>query len=204
MTHDVLLQATTYLVVCSTKQSRNGIVKERLEDMFTCGQGESSVPGKFIDPFMLHLTITQEAFLEAKSIITDMRYRLYDQLDQVDQYCMKRPEKRDRDELEALTIGLHTVSQDTDSMSASADMANLILRRISDAHRRYASFERDESRKDALEKTRDAINYLSISIESQLRWLASYKSRKDIAMNLVSVNMSWKVIELITRRSSTS
>ncbi|KAF4540700.1 Lactose permease protein [Lasiodiplodia theobromae] len=170
MTHDVFLQATTYLVVCSTKQSRNGIVKERLEDMFTCGQGESSIPGKFIDPFMLHLTITQEAFLEAKSIITDMRYRLYDQLDQVDR----------------------------------ADMANLILRRISDAHRRYASFERDQSRKDALEKTRDAINYLSISIESQLRWLASYKSRKDIAMNLVSVNMSWKVTELIARRSSTS
>ncbi|KAL1648718.1 hypothetical protein SLS58_001893 [Diplodia intermedia] len=185
MTHYASTQSTTYLVVCSEKQPRNEIVKERLHDMFTYKRAKSKALGGFVDPFMLHLTIIHEAFVEAKAIITDMRYKLYDQLDRVDQYCMKNTGSREKNELEDLTIRLHTVSQDTDSMSASADMAGMILRRISEAHHRYAGCVQEKDKEDSLMKTTDAIKYLSTSVESQLRWLASYKSRKDIAMNLV-------------------
>jgi hypothetical protein len=43
----------------------------------------------------------------------------------------------------------------------------------------------DNSTSQTSLQTRDAITYLAHSTASQRRWLLSYKSRKDIAMNLV-------------------
>jgi hypothetical protein len=40
---------------------------------------------------------------------------------------------------------------------------------------------------DGNTKISDALRYLLESAESQKRWLVSYKSRKDIALNLVSL-----------------
>lgn len=187
MSHDAVSQAITYVVVSSVNQPGVRVVKERLQDIYRHEEKNGrSRSQKFVDPFTLHLMVAHETFLEAKAVITDLRYKLYDALDRVDQYSNKLPEQRGRRDLEELTIQLHVVSQDTDSKYASADMANMIMRRISGAHQRYAESIQDMGKKDALEKTADAINYLSMSLESQMRWLSSYKARKDIAMNLVS------------------
>jgi hypothetical protein len=186
MTHSLPSQSTTYVVVSSPSQVRNEVVKERLSDMFR-PQTDLSLNTTVLlpDPFMLHVVITHEAFLDAKSVITEMRYKLYDALDNVDEYSKEAANHRAKEDLERLTIQLHVVSQDTDSMTASADMAGMILRRITTAHQRYADSVQTHDKKDELMKTFDAISYLSMSIESQKRWLNSYKSRKDIAMNLV-------------------
>ncbi|KAG9201515.1 hypothetical protein G6514_005713 [Epicoccum nigrum] len=64
-------------------------------------------------------------------------------------------------------------------------MAAMIVRRIAESHGRYARSLENDEKQDILMKTTDAMGYLSASIESQMRWLKSYKSRKDIAMNLV-------------------
>ncbi|KAF2640319.1 hypothetical protein P280DRAFT_360775, partial [Massarina eburnea CBS 473.64] len=186
MTHIVPTETTTYVVVCSRMQARNEVVRERLTDMFRPRKGVSQLSNLLLpDPFMLHLVITHEALLDAKSVITEMRYTLYDALDNVDAYSKQPATHRAKDDLERLTLQLHVVSQDIDSMAAGADMAGMILRRIADAHQRYATSVQKDEKKDALTKTIDAINYLSTSMESQMRWLNSYKSRRDIAMNLV-------------------
>ncbi|KAI5859307.1 hypothetical protein GGS23DRAFT_616406 [Durotheca rogersii] len=182
MTHQVASKSTTYLVVCSDKQPQIAVVKERLADLLDTSQSQSKTWADSSDPFLLHLIITHEAFSEAKSIITALRYRLYDQLDRVDTYSH---EPSDRQDLEKLTIELHVVSQDTDSVYASADMAGMIVRKLADAHSRYRRSVVDPALVNATTKTEDALRYLGESIESQKRWLASYKSRKDIAMNLV-------------------
>jgi hypothetical protein len=189
MTHDLTTKSTTHIIVCSKTQNRNDVVKERLTDTFRVAKHTVQVPEmSLLDPYLLHLIITHEAFLEAKSVITEMRHRLYDALDSVDAFSQQSATERSKDDLESLTIRLHVVSQDTDSLSASADMASMILRRMTDAHRRYAKSVQDDEKQDGLSKTTDAIKYLSTSIESQMRWLNSYKSRKDIAMNLVNMS----------------
>jgi hypothetical protein len=186
MTHSLPSQSTTYVVVSSPSQARNEVVKERLSDMFRPQTDLSPNTSVLLsDPFMLHIVITHEAFRDAKSVITNMRYKLYDALDNVDEYFQRAANHRSRAALERLTIQLHVVSQDTDSMTASADMAGMILRRITTAYQRYTDSVQARDKKDGLMKIFDAISYLSMSIESQKRWLNSYKSRKDIAMNLV-------------------
>lgn len=186
MTHDLAYQTTTYVVVSGHQQASNTRVRERLSDIFRVQPDGSHISKVHLpDPFELHLIIMHEALLDAKAVITAMRGRLYDALDLVDSYSKQSANQRSRETLENLTLQLHVVSQDTDSMAASADMAAMIVRRIAESHGRYAkSLENDEER-DMLMKTTDATSYLSTSIESQMRWLKSYKSRKDIAMNLV-------------------
>lgn len=187
MTHSLATKSTTYLVVCSKRQNRNGVVKERLTDLFQAPKHPNPPPSVPLpDPFLLHLMITHEAFLEAKSVTTETRYKLYDALDSVDAFSQQLPSQRSKEDLERLTIQLHVVSQDTDSMFAAADMTAMILRRLSQSHQRYAESVQGTQKIDAITKTIDAINYLTTSVESQMRWLNSYKARKDIAMNLVS------------------
>jgi len=186
MTHDLIHQTTTYMVVCGHQQASNTRVREILTDIFRVQPDGSHLSKVHLpDPFELHLIIMHEALLDAKSVITAMRGRLYDALDLVDSYSKQPANQRSRGTLENLTLQLHVVSQDTDSMAASADMAAMIVRRIAEAHGRYAKSLENDQKRDMLMGTSDAISYLSTSIESQMRWLKSYKSRKDIAMNLV-------------------
>jgi hypothetical protein len=188
MTHSLATNSTTYLVVCSQGQYRNDVIKERLRDMFPAPQPAHPSPALTLpDPFLLHVMITHEAFLEAKSITTLTRHKLYDALDSVGDFSKQIPSQRSKEKLESLTISLHLVSQDTDGMFAAADMTAMILRRLSQAHQRYSASVQSRLKTDAITKTADAIDYLSASVESQMRWLNSYKARKDIAMNLVSV-----------------
>jgi hypothetical protein len=186
MTHDLAHEITTYVVVSGYQQASNTRVRERLTDIFRVQLDGSHIKKVHLpDPFELHLIIMHEALLDAKAVITAMRGRLYDALDLVDSYSKQLANQRSRETLENLTLQLHVVSQDTDSMAASADMAAMIVRRIAESHRRYARSLKNDEKQDILMKTTDAMGYLSASIESQMRWLKSYKSRKDIAMNLV-------------------
>lgn len=188
MSHCLPEQITTYVVVCSHEQASNVRIKERLADIFRSrASGPNINSARMPDPFELHVIITHEALIEAKAVITDMRGKLYDALDMVDTYSKQPASHRSRATLESLTLQLHVVSQDTDSVAASADMAGMIVRRIADAHKRYAGSDFRTDEKDIHTKTIDAIKYLEASIESQKRWLGSYKSRKDIAMNLVHI-----------------
>jgi len=181
MTHDITAGCTTYVVVSGVHIARKAEIKERLSAVF-----ESPQPADVHNPFMLHSLIVHETFLDAKSVITPLRYQLYDQLDRVDVYAAKSPQERGKSELEDLTIQLHVVSQELDSLTASADMTSMIVRRLSNAHERYQGSIADPLLKNGIVKTTDALRYLLESVESQKRWLASYKARKDIAMTLVS------------------
>lgn len=138
------------------------------------------------DPFMLHCLIVHEMFLDARSVITPLRGNLYDQLDLVDEYSTKPIKDRGKIELEQMTIQLHVVSQETDSMTAGAEMTGMIVRRMQASHDRYCASLSMGSMTDASTKTSDGVRYLLESARSQKRWLLSYKSRKDIALNLVS------------------
>lgn len=189
MTHSLTTNSTTYVIVCSENQSSNVNVKERLTDLFRPLPRRLDPKATILlpDPFLLHLIITHEAFVEARTFITNTRYKLYDALDRVDDFAKQSSSERSKEELEKLTIELHVVSQDLDSMFAATDMTAMIVRRLSQSHQRYAASVQSPRKKDAITRSTDAINYLFTSIESQMRWLNSYKARKDIAMNLVSV-----------------
>jgi hypothetical protein len=85
-----------------------------------------------------------------------------------------------------MTIQLHVVSQGIDAMTANAEMQSMIVRKLMAGHERYRHDTHSLITTDTLTGTSDALQYLADSIESQRRWLLSYKARKDIAMNLVS------------------
>ena len=181
MTHNLSDRTTSYIVFTDHHQSRLEHVKRRLTDSFGAAK-----PADTQDPFMLHCLIIHEMFLDAKSVITPLRGNLYNQLDLVDAYSTKPAQKRDRNELEKVTIQLHVVSQDIDSMTASAEMTAMVIRRMQGAHDRFRELVAPNGAVNASTKIFDALRYLLESADSQKRWLTSYKARKDIALNLVS------------------
>ncbi|RMY22689.1 hypothetical protein D0867_02554 [Hortaea werneckii] len=181
MTYDAAYRDTTYLIVCNPAHPKRNAITRRIVEAIDCTSKLTD-----LDPFMLHALIAHEIFIEAKSTITPLRRRLYDQLDMVDQYAQNpSPKDRKKGELESMTIQLHVISQDIDSKTASADMTHMIVRRLESAHQRYRQRKYHNSICTAVEQTADALQYLSESIESQRRWVISYKARKDIALNLV-------------------
>ncbi|RMZ03036.1 hypothetical protein D0860_06960 [Hortaea werneckii] len=181
MTHNAAHRDTAYLIVCNVAHPKRNAILRRIVEAIDC-TSTSTDP----DPFMLHTLIAHEIFTEAKSTITPLRRRLYDQLDMVDKYAQNPSQKdRQKGELEDMTIQLHVISQDIDSKTASADMTIMIVRRLETAHQRYRQRKYPDSLCNEVEQTADALQYLAESIESQRRWVISYKARKDIAMNLV-------------------
>lgn len=187
MTHSFKDSSTSYIICCDQQQNRLNIVKERLFDILDTSYSEWKSFRLSLNPFFLHLLITHEVFLEAVPEITKLRHQLYSALDKVDQYAAKSESEREKSELEDLTIKLHIVSQETDRMFANVAMSSMILQRMIRAHGRYRdSVSSDASKKDSVVKMEDALQYMYETIESQQRWLTSYKLRKDIAMNLVS------------------
>jgi hypothetical protein len=182
MTYDVKLASTTYIIVCGDDYPSSMTVKARLQAALS-GTSEAVMSKSHArDPYLLHCMISHEALVEAKSVITALRHRLYDQLDKVDIYAKNTLERKT---LEHLTIELHGISQDTDSLLASADMAEMIATRMLAAHTRFKGLSVAEEFRDKTVKINDSLRYLQVSVQSQKRWLLSYKSRKDIAMNLV-------------------
>lgn len=182
MNYDVQKKETTYLVTCGENNPHNQTIKTRLEECFKLPvyyTGDET----HVDPFFLHSMIIHESLVGAKPIITSVRHRLYDQLDMVDAYAK---EPSDRKALEKLTNELHGISQDADSLLASADMVEIVLKGILSAHQRFQMVQIDQKSRNEIINANDSIRYLLSSIQSQRRWIMSYKSRKDTAMNLVS------------------
>ena len=182
LSYDIQKKETTYLVTCGENNPHNQTIKTRLEECFklpVCYTGDET----HVDPFFLHSMILHESLVGAKPIITAVRHRLYDQLEMVDAYAK---EPSDRKALEKLTTELHGISQDADSLLASADMVEIVLQGILSAHQRFQKVRIDQQSKNEIINTNDSIRYLLSSVQSQRRWIMSYKSRKDIAMNLVS------------------
>lgn len=142
--------------------------------------------GDLGDPFMFHALVAHETFLDAREDITQQRADLYDQLDALDKYAAKSAQQRDKGDLEDMTIQFDVISQEIDSMTASADMTGMILRRLPAAHHRCRQSLKTPESTNAATRTADTLAYLTEPLESQRRWLLSYKSRRDIAMNLVN------------------
>jgi hypothetical protein len=189
MTHSFTTNQTVYIIVCDAQQSRLDIVQERLWDILNANRKAWNAINDSINPFFLQLLITHEVFLDAVPQVTGLRHKLYSALDRVDRYAETEANGRKRGELEDLTIQLHIVSQETDRMSANVYMSSMIVQRLIRAHERYSKCIQDPGKKDAVIRLDDALHYLFDSIESQQRWLGSYKSRKDIAMNLVGIDV---------------
>ena len=89
--------------------------------------------------------------------------------------------------LDTLTKELHIVSQDADGLLSSADMGIMLCKELKRAHERFIELCLPVQQRFLGAKISDATRYMLVSLESQKRWLLSYKSRKDIAMNLVSI-----------------
>jgi len=180
MAHDLATGNISYVVACNDTHSRRSDIIRRLSDSFCTPCTPDSH-----DPFMLHSLITHETFLDARTVINPLRYQLYDQLDRVDDYSEKSAFTRKKGDLEDLTIQLHVISQELDQMTAGAEMTSMIIRRLTNAHNRYRTCVNGHALQNAIAKTSDGLEYLKESVDAQKRWLISYKSRKDIAMNLV-------------------
>ena len=180
MTHNLADRTTSYVVMTDRTHSRLEDVRRRIRASFASG----GLPDTK-DPFMVHCLVLHEIFLDAKSVITPLRGSLYDQLDLVDIYSSKPLSERGRNELEDMTIEMHVISQEIDSVTAGAEMTAMIVRRMQLAHDRYCTLLGPKPIEDGNTKVSDALQYLLESAESQKRWLVSYKSRKDIALNLV-------------------
>ena len=186
MNHDPETGCTTYIVSCgsSNHSSMREQTVERLQDWWkvhACRQSKD-----FPSPFMLHCVISQASLNSAKQLFNELRHRLYDVLDEVDAYARSdhRERRTERAVLERATVHLHNVSQDIDSTMASLDMAMMVAENL---QRAIASSKVANTKEYALcsERTAQAAAYLAASHASQKRWLLSWKSRKDIAMNLV-------------------
>lgn len=205
-------------------------------------------PSESRDPFLLHSILYHESLVEARRPIAELRHRLYDVLDVVAEYAK---EPFDRRNLKDITNQLHSISQDVDSLYASAGMGSMVAQHCNTARQEileecrkqqwkrsnrglhktstsaaslatnlksevqpspFTSLGLDAAQSPGMESEAtiapseeedtteanfpdpcnfegsnvgDAMEYLLQSLESQKRWLQSYKSRKDIAMNLV-------------------
>lgn len=136
---------------------------------------------------MVHCLVLQETFRNTKSVITPLRGSHYDHLDLVDIYSSKPLHEHGRAELEDMTIEMHVISQEIDSVTAGAEMTAMIVRRMQLAHDRCFTLLGSNPVGDGNTKVSDALRYLLESAESQKRRLLSYKLRKDIALILVSL-----------------
>lgn len=179
MSVDRITNVTTYIVVSGEDDHCIEIAKKRIEDAFSLPTVDQSP-----DPFLVHHIIAHESFLQSKPIITKLRHRLYDALDNVDAYG-KGEKSLDRVALRALTNELHLISQDADSLVSSTEMGTMVVERMSAAHRKLIQ-ESDAALQNAFSLVGDSLEQHVQTLHARRRWLLSYKSRKDIAMNLVS------------------
>jgi hypothetical protein len=171
--------SSTYIIVSGQHEPYLDRVKSRLNDYFPPVGTLVSAMLHSNDPFLLLSIICHESLVDAKATITELRHRLYDQLDIVDIYSETPFDRRN---LKELTNQLHKVSQDADSLFVSAEMGTMVIEHVIQARDRALNLF-PQALSDV--NVGDSLSYIKQSLESQKRWLLSYKSRKDIAMNLV-------------------
>jgi hypothetical protein len=181
-------QSTTYLIT----GDRNDYVINHLQDCLRCGTDEGSKylsPNSFLDPFAIHYLLARLSFEFSKGFVSNLRRTLYDQLDKIDRHTQSISTAGEREELKKRTTDLSLLSQNVDSFLAGFQMALGIANKLKNAHEEYVNFV--EGEKEAIGRTTGgqrliySIQWLESSLESQLRWLHSYKARKDTSMTLV-------------------
>lgn len=182
MAYEVDRERTSYIIVSGEGESWVQRAKDRMNDYYHRSTADPALAStEALDPFLLQSILCHESLVEAKIPISGLRYRLYDVLDVVGEYSK---EPFDRKNLKEMTEQLHGVSQDADSLFVSAEMGTMV---VEHTHRSRAALLDNiaPGPKFGSSNAGDALAYLSESLESQKRWLQSYQSRKDIAMNLV-------------------
>lgn len=182
LAYEVDRARTTYIIVSGDGEPWVERAKRRMEDYYHRSASDPVLGlNEAFDPFLLHSILCHESLVEAKIPISELRHRLYAVLESVGEYSK---EPFDRKNLKDMTEKLHRVSRDADSIFASAEMGTMI---VEHSRRGRTSLLDSITPRPRFGSSNvgDALAYLSESLESQKRWLQSYKSRKDIAMNLV-------------------
>ncbi|KAK8072128.1 hypothetical protein PG996_005476 [Apiospora saccharicola] len=182
--YDVPSSTTTYIITSGEEEEWVDKAKDRLTHCFVRNENEPPyVSAEGHDPFLVQSILCHESLSGAKIPITQLRLKLYDVLDTVSEYSK---EPFHRSSLKDMTEQLHKVSQDADSLLVSAEMGSMVAEH---GKRSRAILQKEIQTVSTSPFSRsnvgDALEYLVQSLESQKRWLASYRSRKDIAMNLV-------------------
>jgi Mg2+ and Co2+ transporter CorA len=180
--YDAVRDMTTCVVSSGEDELFVERTKVRIKDHFAKPLTEPAKIGpEALDPFLVQSILCQESLLAARKPITELRHRLYDVLDVVGEYSK---EPFDRSNLKEMTDQLHKVCQDADSLAVSVEMGLMIAQNSSRGWNAIRTSRLTRS-KSGGSTVGDSLDYITRSLESQLRWLQSYKSRKDIAMNLV-------------------
>lgn len=189
LANDLGNSATTYIISSGKNEEWVTRAKKRLTECLTRPYDKAfAVMAEVRDPFYVQSLLCHESLVDAKPSIAQLRQRLYEVLKVVNDYSQ---EAFDRVSLKDMTRKLHQVSQDADSLLSSAEMGSMIA-----AHSQRSREEILGLAMTAVSSTKsshpfagssvgEALAYLDQSLASQRRWLASYKARKDIAMNLV-------------------
>lgn len=182
LAYEVDRARTSYIIVSGDSEPWVERAKRRMNDYYNRSASDPVLGfTEAFDPFLLQSILCHESLVEAKVPISEVRCRLYTVLNVVGEYSK---EPFDRKNLKDMTEQLHRVSQDADSMLAGAEMCTMI---VEHSRRGRTSLLDGITPRPRFSSSNvgDALVYLSESLELQKRWLQSYKSRKDIAMNLV-------------------
>ena len=188
MRYDPQRDSTTYII----SGGREDYIINQLQRILgrgTEGCSELASPAMFLDPFEIHYLVTRLSFEFSKRFVSTLRRRLYDQLDKIDQHTQSINTAGERSELKERTTDLSPLSQNVDSFIAGFHMALGIASKLKHAHDEYLSSETKKNPTDGRiqsgQRLACSIRRLSSSFESQMRWLHSYKARKDTSMTLV-------------------
>lgn len=177
---------TTFIVVAGKEEPFVDKVKKRLKELYIDGaQGplKKAMCDPACDPFFLEALMCHESLGDAAEIVQKLRHHLYDQLDVVNTY---EDNPFDRTSLRNVTTRLHKISQDSEALTASAQMLQMAANSLLGARARATtSLDGFTSGLPTTNSVTDTLAYLSSSIASQERWLRALSSRKDTAMNLV-------------------
>ena len=183
------MAVTTYIVVSGEADSMVDISKQRLKVAFGYPESAKDIQRELSDPFLFHSIIAQESFVQSKSVVANVRYRLCDQLHVVGDDKHAKESKTElalnRDALRGITKNLHKISQDADVLVSSTEMATMVIERMATAHA-YLWVPSDSTSQQGSHQVRDMMGHLMHSLEARKRWVLGYKSRKDTAMNLAS------------------
>jgi hypothetical protein len=182
MAYEERTAVTTCIVTSGSKDARIQAVQSRLTEAFNCDISMASGPGNAKDPFLIHGLIAHVAFMQSDPAVFELGRQLYKALDQVDASAQV---PFDRESFKSLTYRLHQISQDSDSLLSSAEVALTGIQCMQAAQMRLLESS-STKKKHEMAQSCSSSRYLQRAIEARKRWLLGAKSRKDTAMNLVS------------------
>lgn len=190
MIHNFGIQSTTHFATYPTSldtMTRN--IKRRLMEISQPGsQGALSTRSDLPDPFMFHLIVLGEVTKANLSSHNIAVHALNAALSGINRYSSEGQSQKARSDLQDRTFKLNEVSQALDARVYIEDYAGMTLRNIENAHHRYRKNVAESKRESDLMKTTDAIQYLETFLEYNRIASRNHRSRKDTAMNLVSVH----------------